>query len=137
MIDRLTDLADRRRRWVFALVVPLVAVAVFLGGPVAELLSGGGESFEDSSSESVDARVRLEEAAGESPEVGLIALVDTNADVRTDAAARTKVEDVAQQIAGDDAVTRTITFFDTNAPGFVSRDGTKTYVLASFAPLGE
>ncbi len=137
MIDRLTDLADRRRRWVFALVVPLVAVAVFLGGPVAELLSGGGESFEDSSSESVDARVRLEEAAGENPEVGLIALVDTNADVRTDAAARTKVEDVAQQIAGDDAVTRTITFFDTNAPGFVSRDGTKTYVLASFAPLGE
>jgi RND superfamily putative drug exporter len=137
MIDRLTDLADRRRRWVLVGVLPLVVVAVLVGGPVAGLLSGGGESFEDSSSESVAARVRLEEASGESPEIALVALVETGADVRTDAAAKTKVEDVAAAIAGDPAVVRTITFFDTNDDAFVSLDGTTTYVLASFEPLGE
>jgi RND superfamily putative drug exporter len=137
MIDRLTTLADRRRRWVLAVALPLVVISVLFGGPVAELLSGGGESFEDSGSESVAARERLEEATGESPDIALVALVDANADVQGDAAARTKVENVAQRIAGDEAVTRTITFFDTNDPGFVSRDGTKTYVLASFESLGE
>jgi uncharacterized membrane protein YdfJ with MMPL/SSD domain/class 3 adenylate cyclase len=137
MIDRLTDLADRRRRWVLAVVLPLVVLAVIVGGPVAGLLSGGGESFEDSSSESVKARVRLEQGANESPEVALVALIDTGKNVRTNAAAKTKVENVASKIAADPAVTRTITFFDTNDATFVSRDGTKTYVLASFKPLGE
>ncbi len=136
MFDRLADLAVRRRRRVLLLTVLFVLVAGFFGGPVAGLLSGGGSNFEDSGSESVSARELLEDSAGESPEVSLLALVDAGRDV-TSADGRAQVEAVAEEIEADPAVARVVSVYDTNDPAFVSRDGTKTYLAVTFEPGSE
>jgi uncharacterized membrane protein YdfJ with MMPL/SSD domain len=136
MLNHLADLASRRPRRVLLLAVVFFLVAGFFGGPVAGLLSGSNSNFEDPSSESVQARERIEEAAGASPETALVALVDAGQDVRS-GPGRAKVEEVAAAIAKDPVVAQTITYYDTDDPAFLSRDGEATYVIVSFRPVSD
>jgi len=132
VIDRLARLAERRRRWIFVAVVVLLGIAGPVGGPVGGLLSAAGSNFEDSGSESVQAREALE-AAGSSPDVAVIALIDAGGDVRREGRAR--VEEVADRLRADPAVDRVVTTFDVDDDAFVSRDGESTYALVFYAPL--
>jgi uncharacterized membrane protein YdfJ with MMPL/SSD domain len=134
MLGRLARAIYRRRRLTLTLVVLVVAIAFAIGGPVLSLLSSGSSDFEDSSSESVQARDQLERATGADPEIGLIALIRPGTPVQT-AAARAKVDEVAGALRSDPAVARVFTAFNTHNAAFVSKDGRSTYVVASFKPV--
>lgn len=136
MLRALADLAAARPRRVVVLAAFAFLLAGAFGVPVAGLLSAANSNFEDPSSESVVARKRLERATGVSPGFALVALVEAREGVAS-AAGRAKVHEVGGTIAGDPAVARVVTFFDTRDPAFVSRDGDSTYLLASFKPVSD
>ncbi len=131
MLDRLARLAEQRRRWIFVAVVLLLAISGPVGGPVGGMLSAAGSNFENAGSESVQAREELE-AAGASPEVALIALIEPGEDVRQ--GGRARVEEVADRLREDPAVDRVVTAFDAESDAFVSRDGESTYALVYYVP---
>jgi len=137
MLNRLADIAARRSRRTLVLTFVFILFAGFFGGPVAGLLSGAGSNFEDPGSESVRAAEQLRTAAGESADIGGIALIDAGADVRGSDAARAKVERVARKIESVPAVARTITYYETRDPAFVSRDGESTYALFVLGAISE
>jgi RND superfamily putative drug exporter len=132
LFDRLAGFAERRRRWIFVVAFLLLAVSGPLGGPVGGLLSAASSNFEDSGSESVEAREALE-AAGTSPDVAVIALIETDGDVREDG--RDRVEEVVDKLESEEAVDRVVTYFDTRDDAFVSDDGDSTYALVFYEPL--
>jgi uncharacterized membrane protein YdfJ with MMPL/SSD domain len=136
VFERLAVLAQRRRWLVVALTFVFVAISGAVGGQVSTLLTSGAKSFEDSSYESVQARQILEQAAGVSPEVGLVALIDTRAPVGS-AEARAKVNNVVAIIRDDPAVGRVFTYYNTRQRSFVSNDGGSTYAAVAYKPISD
>ena len=136
MLTRLAQFIYARRRIALFVIVPCIAVAFAIGGPVITHLTSGGSDFDDPSSDSVRARERLEAATGGSPDIGLIVLVRPGTEVRG-GEARAKVDRIAQEIAEDPAVSRVFSFYNTNNDAFVSKDGRSTYLVASFKPLSD
>jgi uncharacterized membrane protein YdfJ with MMPL/SSD domain len=137
MLRRLSDLVGGRPRRVLVVTLLVVFASVFFGGRVAGLLSDDNSNFEDPASESVVAREALQDAAGSSPEVAVVALVRTGVDIRTSRGARAEVEGVADTIAADPAVAHVVGYLETQNPAFISRDGTSTYLAASFEPVSD
>ena len=135
MFNRLTNLASGRPGRVLLVTLLVVIVSVFFGGPVAGLLSSDNSNFEDPASQAVLARASLEQAADASPAVGLVALVRTGTNVSTSAAARAEVRRVARTIAAEPTIARVVSYLTTGDAAFVSRDGTSTYLAASFKPV--
>jgi uncharacterized membrane protein YdfJ with MMPL/SSD domain len=134
MLARLGHFLYRRRRAMLIVVVPVLAVAFAIGGPVFSLLTSGGRDFEDPSSENVRARDRIEHATGANPDVALIALIRPGEPVRN-ASARAKVDGVVRTMRGDPAVANVFSAFNTHNDAFISKDGMSTYVVASFKPV--
>ena len=133
-MSRLASLVTRRPWRVILVAVLFLGVAVVIGAPLTSNLTAGG--FEDSGSEFVKARDRLEAATGANPGPGLIALVQTDGQVRS-AAGRAQVERAAQTVADDPDVRRVVTAFDGGGPALVSTDGSATYIAAFFAPISD
>jgi uncharacterized membrane protein YdfJ with MMPL/SSD domain len=134
VLDRLAVFIHGRRRVVGVCILAFVVLAFAIGGPVVTKLTSSGRDFEDPSAQSVKAREQLERATGANPDVALIALIRPGVAVAS-VAGRAKVQEVATRIAADPAVAQVYTTFNTHNPGFVSRDGQSTYVVAAFKPL--
>src|SRR5207244_2940447 len=117
MLGALADAISRRPRRLLVLVLLFAAVAGVVGGPVPGVLVDSTTSFEDPSSESVQARHLLERASGvdDAPDVVLLIRNATPARI---AAARSA-------LAGDPVVAAV-------SPGVRSRDGRSAYVAATF-----
>ncbi len=125
MFEALGRLTYRGRRWIVALAVAFVAFAGVWGTGVFGSLEGGG--FEDPDSESSRAS---ELAVAELGRQGNDVVVLYSAD-------RLTVDDPAfeRAVTGtlgalpDDLVVRTLTWYDTQAPQFVSEDRQATYAV--------
>jgi RND superfamily putative drug exporter len=74
MLSRLADRLYARRRAVLLALVPVLAVAGMLGGPLPGLL-GTEDNFDDKASESIQARKTITAATGLSPTPDFIALI--------------------------------------------------------------
>ena len=129
VFNRLASLVNRWPWAILAAALVFVAVAGLIGTRVFAALSGGG--FVDPTSESVRADGRLEVASRQIADGGLIALVRAGQDVGSPAV-RAEVDRVAQTIARDPGVDQVLTYYTTQSPAFVSKDGRSTFVLAYF-----
>jgi uncharacterized membrane protein YdfJ with MMPL/SSD domain len=129
MFNRLASLINRWPAAVLVAAVIFVGIAAVVGTRVFGALSGGG--FQDPASESVRADDRLTAASGQLADGGLIALVRMGQDVNTPAA-REEIGRVVQTIVRDPAVAQVLTYYATQSPAFVSKDGQSTFVLAYF-----
>jgi uncharacterized membrane protein YdfJ with MMPL/SSD domain len=136
VFDRLARLANRRRRLVLIATVVWLLLAGVFGGPVASALSGGSSSFDDEESENVIAREQLEAESATEPEPALIVLVSPGTSVR-EGTGREKLREVAQELEQDPAVAEAVTYEDSRDPAWISRDGTKTYVLVFYRAVGD
>jgi uncharacterized membrane protein YdfJ with MMPL/SSD domain len=131
MFERLARLADRSGKRVVIAAVVLSVIAGALGAGVADRLDPYGA--DDPASESVKAADRLEEAGYR--DTGVIVLVD-GVDVES-GAGRDRIEALAQEIRSDEDVTDVASFYTTNSPDFVSRDGDSTYLAVRLAPTDD
>ncbi|MGI8429597.1 MAG: MMPL family transporter [Solirubrobacteraceae bacterium] len=132
-MNALANLGSRRPRRVLGLTAVLFVVAAVFGTPVFGLLKSNND-FEDPSSQSAQARSQLEHAAGTQVDVGLVALIKPGGPVSSPSAAA-EVSAVAHALRSDPAVGRVVSFDQTRARALVSRDGTSTYVAATFRNL--
>jgi uncharacterized membrane protein YdfJ with MMPL/SSD domain len=133
-MSRLASLASRRPWRVIVIALLFLGVSVVVGAPLTGNLTAGG--FEDPDAEFVQARDRLEDATGASPGPALIALVETDGDVRS-AAGRAEVERVAATVAEERDVRQVVTAFNGGGDALISNDDTATYMAAYFAPVGD
>src|SRR5687768_18329564 len=74
MLPRLAGFLHRRRRAVLFSLIPILAVAGMVGGPLPGLL-GTEDNFDDASSESVIARKAVAESSGASATPDFVALI--------------------------------------------------------------
>ena len=125
MFDLLARLAVQHRWRVIAAAAILAALAAAVGAPVVGLLRAGG--FDDPAAASIQADRRFEQATGIRADGGLLVLVRVG-DLSAPAA-RSEVERVAATVAGDPAVDRTLTYYQTQSPALISRDGRSTLVV--------
>ncbi len=129
VFDRIASLVNRWPAAVLIVAFIFVGVAGVIGTRVFGALTGGG--FQDPASQSAKADDRLTQASGQLADGGLIALVRMGQDVNSPAV-RDEVNRVAQRIASDPAVDQVLTYYTTDSPAFVSKDGKSTFVLAYF-----
>jgi uncharacterized membrane protein YdfJ with MMPL/SSD domain len=122
----LADLAYRRGRRVVILAVLAALAAGAVGSSVADRLDP--YNADDPASESYRAEQLLERSGAE-PTVDVVALVETEANVRS-GPGRARVERVAAELRGDPDIA-TVTTFEDGGRALISRDGTATYVTAS------
>src|ERR1700749_4830602 len=115
------------RRVLIVAVIGAVAAAVF-GFGVAKRMSPYGA--DDPATQSVQASNRYKDAAGHLIDPGVVALVSSG-NVHG-AAARQRVDQVADQLRHAPNVAVVRTFYTTHNPAMVSNDGRSTYVLAYF-----
>ncbi|MDQ4048140.1 MAG: MMPL family transporter, partial [Actinomycetota bacterium] len=136
VFDALARLASRRPRRVVAIAVLAALAAGVLGGGVADGLDPYGA--EDPATDSVKAVERLEAATGLDPDLGLVALVKTEAGPR-DAGSRARIERVARRLRRDPAVGRVTTFYGTRERSMVARDGRSQFIAVNLraVPDGE
>jgi uncharacterized membrane protein YdfJ with MMPL/SSD domain len=90
-------------------------------------------SANDPSSQSVQAGDRFQAATGHQIDAGVVALVNSG-EVRTPSA-RSRVQQVASELAAQPDVASVQSFYTTHDPAMVSDDRAETYVLAYFKPL--
>ena len=121
MLSRLGERLHRRRRAVLLSLVPILAVAGMLGGPLPGLL-GTEDNFDDKASESVIARKAIADAGGVGAAPDFVALIRD-----ADAAKVTAVKEILQADAGVAQV------LDRDAR---SADGRSTYLAAVFRGSG-
>lgn len=134
MLSTLAALASSRPKRIVAVAVVAAAVAVAIGGSAIDHLHP--YSAADPDAESSLATERVHRAIGLDPDAGLIALVETGADVRSEAA-RAKVDRIANRIFLDPAVGWVTTYYSTGDPAMISRDRRATYVVANFQKLSD
>jgi uncharacterized membrane protein YdfJ with MMPL/SSD domain len=128
MFGWLAGVTSRRPWRVVALAVAFAAVGVLVGAPGVGGLSSGG--FDDPSSQSIQAKERLERATGISSGASLVALVRPEGGVR-DAAGRGEVASVARSLRADPGVARVVGPEGPSSP-LVSGDGRSAYLVAQF-----
>jgi uncharacterized membrane protein YdfJ with MMPL/SSD domain len=129
MLDRLAQLVHRRRRPMLALAFVFVIVAGVFGGPVFGLLDTD-DDFEDSATESIQAREAITRATGASATPDLVALVRTGARVDSPQG-RAKLERVAEAMRDRD-VAQVIAYRGGADRTLVSRDGRASYLVVTF-----
>jgi uncharacterized membrane protein YdfJ with MMPL/SSD domain len=133
MLNNLAAFLHAHGRRVLLVAVIGAAIAGAFGFGVAKHMSPYGA--EDPATQSVQARIRFETAAGRQIDPGIVAIVSAG-DVRTGAAQR-RVEQVAGQLRAGPDVTRVVSFYETHDAAMVSRDRRSTYVVAYFKPRSD
>jgi uncharacterized membrane protein YdfJ with MMPL/SSD domain len=133
VFSRLATFLYANARRVLAVAVLAVAVAGAFGLGVAKKMSPYGA--DDPATQSVQATHRFEDAAGQQIDAGVVALVHAG-EVRS-AVAKARVGQVAAQLSAQPDVARVVSYYDTQDPAMVSRDGRSTYVLAYFKPRSD
>ncbi len=128
MFAALARLANTHPRRVLVLTVFFFVIGGAIGGPVAGLLNSDNDSFSDTNSESAQALERIEKASGQMAVPDLIAVMpsdDTEAFAESTKILKSE-KNVATVVGGPEA-----------GPAFVSKDGTKTYVVAIYTSHGD
>ena len=125
MFERLGRLVYRRRRWVVALSLAIVACAGVWGAGVLDQMTGGG--FDDPGSESSRAARTAERELGRSaPDVVVLYSAE---DLTVDDPAYAEAVTATLEALPAEDVLRTATFFDTPDPSLVSEDRRSTYAV--------
>jgi uncharacterized membrane protein YdfJ with MMPL/SSD domain len=110
------------------------SIAGIFGGPVSKSLQSGG--FQDPSSQSSQAVVRLENATGLRSDGGIIALVTTKQGIdSTDSVS--EVTRVARVIAAEGDIDHVLTYYATHDPSMVSSDGGSTIVVGVWKRISD
>jgi RND superfamily putative drug exporter len=116
----------------------LISGAVFLlaaalGGPVVSLLKSENSDFQDPASQNQQVLKAIEHATHQTATFGLVALVPSRGDARTDPVAQRESARVLTLLSAQPGFQRAIDYSKTHLPLLVSRDGHLTLVLAAFA----
>jgi RND superfamily putative drug exporter len=116
----------------------LISGAVFLlaaalGGPVVSLLKSENSDFQDPASQNQQVLKAIERATHQTATFGLVALVPSRGDARTDPVAQRESDRVLSLLASQPGFQRAIDYPKTHLPLLVSHDGHLTLVLAAFA----
>ncbi len=134
MFGRLSGVINRLPWVVVGMGVVFASLAGIFGGSVSQSLQSGG--FQDPSSQSSQAVVRLEDSTGLRSDGGIIALVTTKQGIdATDSV--TEVTRVARVIAAEGDIDHVLTYYVTHAPSMVSRDGTSTIVVGIWKRISD
>ncbi|MGC2372700.1 MAG: MMPL family transporter, partial [Solirubrobacteraceae bacterium] len=120
-----------RRILIAAGLVFLLAAAV--GGPVVSILKSENSDFQDPASQNQQVLKAVERATGQTATFGLVAVVPSRGDARTDTGAQRESAHVLALLAAQPGFQRAIDYSKTHLPELVSRDGHETLVLAAFA----
>ncbi|MEA2646911.1 MAG: putative drug exporter of the superfamily [Chloroflexota bacterium] len=128
MFDLLARLVTRRAWFVVGGAVAFTALSGALGGSVSAKLHQGG--FVRPNSESEAAIATLAEATGTRADRNVIALV--RVDSMDSPVSRGEVEQVARTIGEDPDVKTAWSFYQTNDPSMVAKDGHQTLVYGLF-----
>ena len=128
MLTNLATFIHANRRRVLLVAVLAAAIAGAFGFGVAKHMSPYGA--DDPATQSVQATNRFEAAAHRKIDPGIVAIVSAGG-VRSPVV-RQRVEQVASQLRADPDVASAASFYETNDPAMVSRDGRSTYVVAYF-----
>jgi uncharacterized membrane protein YdfJ with MMPL/SSD domain len=120
-----------RRILIVAGLVFLLAAAV--GGPVVSILKSENSDFQDPASQNQQVLKAIERATGQTATFGLVAVVPSRGDARTDTGAQRESAHVLALLAAQPGFQRAIDYSRTHLPELVSRDGHETLVLAAFA----
>jgi uncharacterized membrane protein YdfJ with MMPL/SSD domain len=120
-----------RFRWLVLAVTAALAIAgVAWGSGVFGSLASGG--FTDPGSQSATAEAQITARLGNrSPD--LVILYSSKAQTVADAAFRHSVVSATAALAGQPAVARVITYYDTGLPALVSGNGHATYAVVTLA----
>ncbi|NEM07093.1 MMPL family transporter [Geodermatophilus normandii] len=125
MFERLGLLVYRRRRWVVALSLALIALAGVWGVGVFGQMTGGG--FDDPGSESSRAAREAERDLGRSA-ADVVVLYSSSGPTVDDPRYAEAVTSTLDALPEGD-VLRTVSFFDTPDPSLVSEDRRSTYAV--------
>lgn len=128
MYDFLARLATRRAGLMVVGALIVAGIAIALGGPVGQVLTGGNPDFVTPGSGSVRADERIERATGTVADGGVLALVQLDGPVDSAAATR-RVAEVAAAMRREPAFARVLTYPSTRDPSLLSRDGRSTLVI--------
>ena len=126
MFEGLARLADRHAKAVVVFTGLFFLIAAWFGGNVAEYMGPYGD--EDPATESIRAERALE-GAGFRAATGQVLI--SGVDVQGSKADREEVERIAERVRAIEGVKEVTGYAETESPGFVSRDGTRTLLLFS------
>ncbi len=133
MIERLANLAVGHSRRTLLIAGAVFVLAAALGGPIVSILKSENSDFQDPKAQNQQVLRVIERATGQTATYGLVALVPSTGDVRTDLAAQRESARVAALLATQPGFQRVIDYSSTHLPDLVSRNGRETLVLAAFA----
>jgi RND superfamily putative drug exporter len=133
VIARLTDLAVGHSRRTLLISGAVFLLAAALGGPVVSLLKSENSDFQDPASQNQQVLKAIERATHQTATFGLVALVPSRGDARTDPVAQRESDRVLSLLASQPGFQRAIDYPKTHLPLLVSHDGHLTLVLAAFA----
>jgi RND superfamily putative drug exporter len=116
-----------RFRWPILIVGGVLApVAAVLGGQVFSVLRPGG--YDDPSTESYEARQLTLEKFGIG-RADVVALFTVDSGTVADAAPAAAIQAAVERAKGDQSVLLALSFFNTGAPNFVSKDKNRTFAV--------
>ena len=133
MTARLVDLAVAHSRRTLLLAGAVFLLAAVLGGPVVSILKSENSDFQDPASQNQQVLRAIERATHQTATFGLVAVVPSRGDARTDPLAQRESAHVLALLASQPGFQRAIDYSRTRLPELVSRDGHQTLVLAAFA----
>lgn len=132
-MEFLANLAMGRSRRILIVAGIVFLVAAIIGGPVITLLKSENSDFQDPASQNQQVLKTIEHATGQTATFGLVALVPSAGDARSNLAAQRESAHVLALLAAQPGFQRAIDYASTHSPELVSRDGRNTLVLAAFA----
>jgi RND superfamily putative drug exporter len=133
VIERLANLAVGHSRRTLLISGVVFVLAAALGGPIVSILKSENSDFQDPKSQNQQVLRVIERATGQTATYGLVALVPSTGDIRTDLAAQRESARVAALLSTQPGFQRVIDYPTTHLPDLVSRNGRETLVLAAFA----
>jgi len=133
MLEAFATFVHRNRRRVLLVALVGIAVAGVFGLGVANRMSPYGDT--DPSTQSVQATDRYQAATGRQIDPGVIALV-TAGDVHRGRAVR-RVRQVEAELRSSPDVAAVSSYYDSQDPAMLARDGHSTYVVAYFEPKSD
>jgi putative drug exporter of the RND superfamily len=134
---RLVDLAVGHSRRVLIVAGLVFLLAAALGGPVVSILKSENSDFQDPASQNQQVLRAIERATHQTATFGLVAVVPSRTDARSDPLAQRESARVLALLASQPGFQRAIDYGgvgpNSHLPELVSRDGHETLVLAAFA----
>jgi uncharacterized membrane protein YdfJ with MMPL/SSD domain len=129
----LAKFAMERSRRILIVSGLVFLLAAALGGPVVTILKSENSDFQDPATQNQQVLKTIERATGQTATFGLVALVPSRGDARTDLLAQRESARVLALLAARPGFQRAIDYSRSHLPELVSRDGHQTLVLAAFA----